>query len=239
MSDTIVAGLEPLLTRFDLALGGGYSALLYGSAARGAHVEGRSDVNVLLILDDVTPPALKRLGPALDGWRKAGHPAPLLLSRREWSRSSDAFPVELADILSAHRLLRGADPTTGVQVAPDDLRRALERDLAAGLMRLRQAWALHAAAPAALGQVAVGASASVVALLRGLLSLAGKGAPVEADDVVRTAAGVVGFSPAPLAAVIAARHQRSWKCPPETFEGFLAAVDAAAQFVDRFTPGDR
>ena len=239
MSEMIIAGLEPLLAQFDQALGSGYSALLYGSAARGAHLEGRSDVNVLLILEDVAPAALRRIGPALEAWRKAGHPAPLLLSRREWSRSSDAFPVELADILAAHRLLRGADPTSGVRVAPEELRRALERDLAAGLMRLRQAWALHAGSPKVLGEVAVGASASVVALLRGLLSLVGKNVPVEADEVVRAAAGVAGFSPAPLAAVVAARHQRSWKCPPETFEGFLSAVDAAAQFVDRFTPGDR
>jgi predicted nucleotidyltransferase len=239
MSDSVVAGLEPLLARFDEVLGGAYAAVLYGSAARGDHVHGRSDVNVLLILDDVSPAGLRRVGPALDAWRRSGHPAPLLLSRREWVRSADAFPIEIADILAAHRLLRGADPTSGITVAAADLRRALERDLASGLMRLRQAWALHSGDPKALGAVAQEAAGSVVALLRGLLALAGREVPPTSDEVVRAGASVAGSSPVALAAVVAARHQRGWKCPPETFEGFLAAVDAAAQFVDRFTPGDR
>ncbi|MFI5234848.1 MAG: hypothetical protein ACHQXA_03985 [Gemmatimonadales bacterium] len=239
MSDAIVAGLEALLAGFDAVLGGGYSAVLYGSAARGGHVEGRSDVNVLLILDDVTPPALRALGPKLAAWRKAGHPAPLLLSRREWARSADIFPIELADIVSAHRLLRGADPVAGVQVVPADLRLALERDFAAGLMRLRQGLALHGGAPAELGEIARGAAAPVVALCRGLLALAGRAVPAEPADVIRMTAGVVGFSPTAPVAVVAARHERKWKCPPETFEGFLAAVESAATFVDSFTPGVR
>lgn len=239
MSDSVAAGLEPLLARFDEALGGGYTALLYGAAARGAHLEGRSEVSVLLILDDVSPTALRRIGPALAAWHKSGHPAPLLLSRREWQRSSDAFPVEIADIQSAHRILRGADPMSGVKVSAADLRGALERDLAAGLMRLRQSWALHADDPKSLGAAAQGAAAGVVALLRGLLSLAGRPSPEAPEDVARLAGGIAGFAPVAMITVIAARRERAWKCPAETFEGFLAAVDAAAQFVDRFTPGDR
>ena len=239
MTDSIAAALEPLLQKFDAALGARYSAVLYGSAARGGHLEGRSDVNVLLVLDDVSPARLRAIGPALRDWSKAGYRAPLLMSRREWSRSSDAFPIEIADIKGAHRLLRGSDPVSAVQVEAGDLRAALERDLAAGLMRLRQGWALHAEEPVQLGEMARGAVAPVIALCRGLLTLSGRLVPVAAAGVVAEAAQVAGFAPQALAAVVAARHEKKWKCPPETFEGFLAAVEAAAQFVDRFSPGDR
>lgn len=239
MTDEIVAGLEALLARFDATLGAGYSAVLYGAAARGEPTPDRSDVHVLLILDQATSAQLRALGPGFKAWGRAGFHAPLLLTRREWARSGDAFPIEITDIKAAHRVLRGKDPVGEVSVAPWDLRAALERDLASGLMRFRQAWALHASEPARLGEVARGAAAPMVSLCRGLLALAGRTVPASADAVVREAVQVTGGAPEALAAVVAARYQKGWKCPPETFEGFLAAVDAAARYVDGFSTGDR
>ena len=48
----------------DAALGGGYSAVLYGSAARGDFVPGQSDLNLMLILDDLSPARAPSAGPA-------------------------------------------------------------------------------------------------------------------------------------------------------------------------------
>lgn len=239
MTDAMIPGLDPLLARFDALLGAGYSAVLYGAAARGEPTEDRADVHVLLILDDVGPDRLRALAPAFKEWARAGYHAPLLLSRREWSRSGDAFPIEITDIKSAHRVLRGADPVGGVEVDPADLRGALERDLASGLMRFRQAWALHAAEPARLGEVARVAAAPMATLCRGVLALAGRPVPPSADAAAREAAVLTGGAPDALAAVVGAKGRKGWKCPPETFERFLAAVDAAARYVDRFSPGDR
>ncbi|MGB7213303.1 MAG: hypothetical protein WBC97_11840 [Gemmatimonadales bacterium] len=239
MTDEIVAGLEALLTQFDALLGAGYSAVLYGAAARGEPVRDRSEVHVLLILEQATPAQLRALGPGFTAWGRAGFHAPLLLTRREWAHSGDAFPVEITDIKAAHRVLRGKDPVAEVTVAPGDLRAALERDLASGLMRFRQAWAMHASEPAKLGEVARGAAGPMVALCRGVLALAGRPVPASADAVVREAAQVIGSAADALAAVVAAERRKGWKCPPETFEGFLAAVDAAARYVDGFPTGDR
>src|SRR5437667_222415 len=79
--------------------------LLYGSAARGTHVPDRSDVNTLLICDAVDEDLFARLEPAVRGWTRAGHPAPLILTEREWRASADAFPIEydageLGDLLA-------------------------------------------------------------------------------------------------------------------------------------------
>jgi hypothetical protein len=239
VSDTTLARLETLLAPFDATLGAGFSAVLYGPAARGAAHDGRGEVSVLIILDDVAPATLARLGPALVAWHKSGYPPPFLMSRREWGRAADAFPVELAEITAGYRMLRGSDPVAGATVDRADLRLALERDLAADLMRLRQAWAMHAGAPADLGLVARHAIGPVVALLRGLLALTGRTVPADHAAVIREAAAVAAFDPAPCLLALEARHQRRWKCPPGTFEGFLAAVDRAAGFVDRFHLGDR
>src|SRR5437879_11971005 len=58
--------------------------LLYGSWARGTHVPGRSDVNTLLICNAVDQSLFETLAPAVRDWTRAGQPAPLILTAREW-----------------------------------------------------------------------------------------------------------------------------------------------------------
>src|SRR5947208_13056179 len=77
--------------------------LLYGSWARGTHVPDRSDVNTLLICDTVDDALFAALAPAMRAWTRAGHPAPLILTEREWRESADAFPIEYEDMRDAHR----------------------------------------------------------------------------------------------------------------------------------------
>src|SRR6266550_629637 len=90
--------------------------LLYGSWARGTQVPGRSDVNTLLICDTVDQSLFETLVPAMRNWTRAGQPAPLILTEREWRESADAFPIEYADMREASRLLAGRDPWPGIEV---------------------------------------------------------------------------------------------------------------------------
>ena len=57
MHDSVDRVVTPFLAAADAALGAGYSALLYGSAARGDYIAGRSDINLMLVLDDPSPGA--------------------------------------------------------------------------------------------------------------------------------------------------------------------------------------
>src|SRR6266571_3366554 len=114
--------------------------LLYGSWARGTHVPGRSDMNTLLICDAVDESLFETLAPAIRDWTRAGQPAPLILTEREWRESADAFPIEYEDMRDAHRVLAGRDPWTGIEVDRGQLRRQLEHELLGKLVRLRQAY---------------------------------------------------------------------------------------------------
>ena len=149
------------------------SLLLYGSAARGTHVPKRSDVNTLLICDAVDGALFDALAPVVRAWTKAGHPAPLILTEREWRESGDAFPIEYEDMREAHRLLAGRDPWPGIRADRDDLRRQLERELMGKLVRLRQAYGALWAEPKRLAEVIVGSAPGFFTMLRALLRLAG------------------------------------------------------------------
>jgi predicted nucleotidyltransferase len=238
MADWIDTIVPPFLAKVDGVLGDGYTAVLFGSVARGEHVEGRSDVNLMLITERADPSTLRSLHDAFAAWRRASRTAPILITRDEWARAADAFPIELCDMKAAYRVLRGPDLVAGATVDPRDLRRALEHALRGKLLRLRQAYVVYASDPAALGQVAAESAATITLLLRCVLAVAGRPVPPSADTAAAAAADLIGF---PAGAVQAAAHLRGERKPrlaaPE-FEAYVDAVVRTAHFVDQLQLGD-
>ncbi len=239
MADPVLSVLDPFLADADKVLGERYSAVLYGSAARGEFAPGRSDINVLLVLDDVSAPLLRALGPAFGAWRKAAQEPPLLFSRQEWADAADAFPIELADMRVAYRVLRGVDPVAAVTLARADLRRALEREFRGKLVRLRQGYVTLSSDTQTLSGVAAESIGPILVLYRALLVLVGREVPRDGRAVVAAAAEVAGFRPEALLPMLSGRGDRGWRCTATEFEMYTATVAQTAQFVDHLQLGDR
>jgi predicted nucleotidyltransferase len=239
MRSTVSRVVDPFLAEVDRVLGAGYSAVLYGSAARGDFIPGRSDINLMLVLDEVSPATLRALGRAFAAWRKSMAEPPLVISRSEWSRASDAFPIEITDMRLSYELLRGADPLQGVQVDKGDLRKALEREFRGKLLRLRQGYATYAPEPGALGSLGLESAATILVLLRGVLTVAGRAIPADATELSTAAAGAIGFEPEHLLHVVRHRADREWRCAAPEFESYMNAVEQTARFVDQLQPGDQ
>ena len=220
-------------TQLQAALGGRLvSLLLYGSAARGTHVPGRSDVNTLLICDAVDEPLFAALGPVLRDWQ---NPPPLILTEAEWRQSADAFPIEYDDIRAAHHVLAGKDPWAGITVRRDDVRRQLEHELKGKLVRLRQAYAGTRDDARALTRVITGSLAGFFTMLRAALRLAGRPVGTAPADLLAQAAAAIGFAAEPLAdlaAHAAGTGRLTLKAADPRAVAYLAAVARTAEFVD-------
>jgi predicted nucleotidyltransferase len=239
MRESVARVVDALLAEADGVLGTGYSAVLYGSAARGDYVPGRSDINLMLVVDELSPRVLRSLGRGFTAWRKAGREPPLVLSRAEWNRATDAFPIEITDMQTAYRVLRGADPLHGVRVDRADLRKALEREFRGKLLRLRQGYATYAPDPAALGGLALQSAATILVLLRGLLTLIGKPVSNDSLELAAAAAAAVGFEGEHLLHVVRHRVDREWRCQAPEFENYMEAVEHSARFLDQLQLGDQ
>jgi hypothetical protein len=92
-----------------------YSCCVYGSAVRGNLIEGLSDINLLILLEDSTPAAHRAIASAIGGDRQID---PFVLARRGFARSVRAFATKFASIRRNYRVLHGADPLAGVQADP-------------------------------------------------------------------------------------------------------------------------
>lgn len=237
MATTHQALIETLLANLDRALGASYAAVLFGSAARGDFVEGVSDINVLLVLEDGTPATLAKLHAPLGAWYEAGQMAPLLLTREEWLRAADVFPIEVVDLQDAHRLLRGADPVSTLTANLVHLRLALEADLRGKLLRLRRGFVALHHDPIAMSRLLASGSSQVVLLFRALHRLVGRDIPREREGVIRGAAAIAGFDAEAVLAVDRRRGSGDWRATRAEYEAYLGAVEIAVRFVDHLHVG--
>ncbi|MEJ2503837.1 MAG: nucleotidyltransferase domain-containing protein [Gemmatimonadota bacterium] len=181
------------------------SVVLHGSVARGEAVEDVSDVNLLVLVDDVEPGLLRTLGPHARRWLDREHALPLLLEWGEWQASSDAFAIETADMLDAREVLHGDDPLEGATVQPGDLRLQAEHELRSKLIHVREGLLAGAGRPTELGRLVLVALPSLATYFRAALRLAGDAVPAGTPAVLEAGSALVDASPGPLTDLWASR----------------------------------
>lgn len=217
------------------------SAVLYGSAARGEYRPGVSDLNVLVLLREVTPAALRRATERARAWVAQKNPPPLVMGIGEWRRSADVWAIEMTDMRDAHVLLAGADPFAGMEIDTDDLRLQCERELKGKEIQLRERYLLFAGEPAELGELLVRSFPTFLVLFRTVLRLTGEQGVRDAEEVVRRVAARAGFDAAPLLEIHRARAAGGGLRPAAdgpVAVGYLNAVSRVVSYVDRLSRGE-
>ncbi len=234
----INSALDDLIATITRDLGPGFSAVLYGSLARGDWQADRSDVNLLLVVNDPAPAVLTKLTAASRGWHEGGFTPPLIIGRAEWQRATDVFPIEITDMQLSYRVLAGDDPVAGLQIEPAQLRRALEESFRGKLLRMRQAFLRFGDDPDALGRVATASVSELLVLLRCVAVLHGRAPGATPSDAVTAVQQLVGADDATIREVLARRRSTGWACPALLFASFLEALASLVNAVDRFSsPG--
>jgi hypothetical protein len=170
------------------------AVILYGSAAAGEYVPGRSDINVAVVLRQLTPALLRKASGRVHTWRRRGLATPMFLDPDFLRTSLDVFPIEFLDMQERHRVLWGADLFASLSIGHANLRRQCEQELRGKLLKLRQTYVESAQVPDLLEHVLSTAVSSVVALARTLLRLAGGDPGGGAEAVLERAQARFGAS---------------------------------------------
>lgn len=107
-------------------------------------------------------------------WRASGAATPVVLTRGEFARSLDVFPVEFGEIITYHHTLHGTDPFAGLSVAPRDLRRACESQIRSLLLHIREDYMEAAGNHREVAAVVLDSAGEFRALLNLVSRLAGE-----------------------------------------------------------------
>ena len=212
------------------------SVVLYGSAVTGEFTAGRSDLNVLCIVECSGAGELETLRPAVAWWIKQGQAPPLVFTIDELHHSADIFAIELLDIVGNHRTLFGDDHFLNFEVPTWLHRLQVERELRTNWVRLRRA--LLAAPGKKRDSLALmtNSISSFATLFRHALLGLGEAPPRTMRESIVGAAHLVGGDPAPFLTILDVRDGKRKESEIDieaVLHGYLELVQLITDEVDR------
>ncbi len=111
--------------------------ILYGSGARGHFRLGKSDVNLLVVLDAVDTEALNAMLDATLTARRYNI-SPLLMTPADLQSFTHVFPIKFLSLKESYQVLWGKDAIKSLEVDPANLRLRCQQEMQNLLMRLRR-----------------------------------------------------------------------------------------------------
>lgn len=193
MSERTIEGLpeetQQLLHRYTKEVKAAYGdrlegLIIYGSAARGEFLLGRSNLNVLLLVTCYDAATLKAYAPVHKRWSKEQIVVPLFLTEQELVGASSIFPLEFLEIQEHHRVLGGRDPFVGFHVKTHRLKDQVVQGLAGHVLRLRQRFAEGGGTDDAVTVLLPLSVTSLVPLLRGLQRVLARPVLTQSEAVI-------------------------------------------------------
>ena len=213
------------------------SVVLYGSAAAGDNIELRSDYNILIALNRITPEDLRQAQAPMREWQRLGHPLPVYFTVEELSDAADVFPIEFHQMANARVVLYGQDPFEFVKLSDENLRHQAEYELRSKLIQLRRHYIPASVSVDKLCALMSDSLASFASLFRAVLMLHGHEAPVSKPDVVRATAKLLQLDPAPFERIFEFRANdrlpSSEKEANDLFGAYLFQIEQVVESVDQ------
>lgn len=216
--------------------------VLYGSAAAGDHIELRSDYNLLIALNRITPEDLRQAQAPMREWQRLGHPLPVYFTVEELSDAADVFPIEFHQMANARIVLHGHDPFEFVKLSDANLRHQTEYELRSKLIQLRRLYIPASTSTDKLCSLMSDSLSSFAALFRAALLLHGEEAPIAKPDCVRATAKLLKLDVTPFERIFEFRASGSLptseKEANELFGTYLFQVEQVVEAVDELNRKD-
>lgn len=216
------------------------SVVLYGSAAAGDFIEGKSLYDLLVVVSPLGIEELDALGGPIRQWAKNGQPLPLLFSPEQLASSADAFAMEFLDMQQSRRLLYGDDPIAGLVIDPSHVRHALERELKGKALALRDQYVIAAGNRRLILDLMLDALPTFLILFRTALRLYEPRVPAAKIDALPSLARHIPFDPQPFLTVqefLDGRRGTSRVDSLALFRQYLAGIEIVIHHIDQLLHG--
>jgi predicted nucleotidyltransferase len=133
------AKVDELRASLVAALGQDLVALLaHGSAARGEYKDGKSDVDLVIVVREAARDKLDAIANPLNLARYSARVETMILTADEIPHACDVFPLLYDDIRRAHVVLHGESPFDGLVISDKHRRLRVEQELREAQIRLRR-----------------------------------------------------------------------------------------------------
>jgi hypothetical protein len=237
--DSVHPDLQPLLNAFleemiPLFRDSLSSILLYGSAVGVNFIPGKSDLNLLMVMNRLPFSVLQRYQSRARHWKEKGITPPLFTTLDFLEKSRDVFPIEWQEIISHHLLLHGDNPFY-FKIDRNDLRRECEREVRKIQIRLRQAFLETEKRPDEIEHLAMTSLKSVFPVLRSLMLIQNDAPPLEREKLIEQFFKKNHLSAEPFLKVWAMKKGK--RIPRgeylDWFEDYLKQLEGLSELIDQ------
>ncbi|MBU0700162.1 hypothetical protein KKE26_02520 [bacterium] len=214
------------------------SIMIYGSAAQKEDfVPGRSNINLLIILNEITLSDLKKGAKLVSMGKIHKKIVPLFLTLRHINTSSDVFPIEFLEMRENHVLIYGDEIFDSIVIQPENIRLQCESTLKGQLIKLRQAYLELAAKPELLERLMIDSMTGLMPTLRNTLRLKGRAVvTIKKHEVINQLKEEYGVDAVPLLKVWHSKLRVIKLAKGEVesvFEQYLDVIQCLAIAIDK------
>jgi hypothetical protein len=224
--------LAEILSRFPADI---HSIYVTGSALTADFSEKHSDVNSLIVLNDITFDFMRFIAPLGRKFGKKGVAAPLLMTPRYIRESLDVFPMEFLELRMIHKTVFGKDVLQDVEITPAFLRLQCEREIKTRLMGLRQGYISLLGDSGKISRMLAHSITGCVPLFRAVIFLKGKEPPVCKSDVISALAETTGVASAAFEKVLQLKDKESYSALA-LFEEYYANMETMSDIINALEP---
>jgi hypothetical protein len=228
-SAATVSFCEALLSQPDVRV---ESITLYGSAARQDYRAGKSDINLLILLDRIDVPILKGMTDPIALGKRHGI-APFFLTDQDLRWATRAFPAKFLSIKEHCQVLFGKDPLQELSISREYLRLRCGQEITNLLLSLRRYYILGGGHN--LSQMMVKSTGLLLENMRIVVYLSEQNLPSRAETI-DAFSRAFGMDPGVLRSVSRLRDEGTVVERDEAeqlYGKFMAAVEKVAEIANR------
>jgi predicted nucleotidyltransferase len=217
------------------------SIILYGSAASGDYVSGKSDINLMIVLSDA---GIDRIDQAIDivaGWDKRNIATPLFLTEAYVQTSLDVFPIEYLNFQNNYKLVYGKDILQHLSFDREFLRLQCEREIKGKLLVLRAGFLQSRGKGKNLQTLIADSLGALIAIFNGLLHWKGIELPQRYRNVIKVFCKTFDMDTALFVKVLDVREKKVKLSDSELtdlFKAYLGEVQKLWKTVDSLHAGE-
>ena len=215
--------------------------VLYGSAVKGGYNEHTSDINVLLVLQDVSIQVLDRLAEPIHYAAQEFGIAVMVSEPKDLNRSTDVFPIKFRDIQLNHVILVGEDVLEPLQIDETHLRLRCEQEFKNLMWRMRYFYLHRKHRPELIEATILSVFSNLLMATETLLYLQTGQHLNTKEKIIEQAVKELDYPKALLKKLMALQQT---KLKPkaeelkEMYEDLMQLVAFAADLADRFEPDE-
>ena len=169
------------------------SIILFGSAAGGDYIPGKSDLNFLITLTDQGVERLDLVLELVARWRKRNVAIPLFMTRSYINCSLDAYPIEFINMKRHYVVVTGEDVLADLAFDPCHIRLQLERELRGKLLHLRSGYLATEGSARKIRELISVSLTAFISLFGALLYLGNVPIPHGKREIVAAAGATFGI----------------------------------------------